>query len=155
MSLDVRKCPTFVGWMEFLGGTGGFWNYSNIKTATEFVFYHLSINDIIFEHLYLYLSAIHMGAIVTKNELIDIVWEKRPDLARARVKKIVDTIFKSMFNAIVNRERIELRGFGSFAIREYKPYVGRNPKTGEEILVKAKMLPFFKVGKELKEMVDN
>ena len=91
---------------------------------------------------------------MTKNELIDLIWESRPDLSRSRIKQIVDTLFKSMLNAIVNQERIEIRGFGSFAIRKYKPYIGRNPKTGEDIPVKAKMLPYFKVDKKLKEMVD-
>jgi integration host factor subunit beta len=51
-------------------------------------------------------------------------------------------------------DRIEIRGFGSFKVKQYKPYVGRNPKTGEKVEVKAKKLPFFKVGKELKEMVN-
>ncbi|MBW2197084.1 MAG: integration host factor subunit beta, partial [Deltaproteobacteria bacterium] len=51
-------------------------------------------------------------------------------------------------------DRVEIRGFGSFSVKSYKPYVGRNPKTGEKINVTSKRLPFFKVGKELKEMVD-
>jgi integration host factor subunit beta len=58
-----------------------------------------------------------------------------------------------MTEAMVKNERIEIRGLGSFVIKEYDTYVGRNPKTGEPISVRPKKLPFFKVGKELKEMV--
>ncbi len=58
-----------------------------------------------------------------------------------------------MSEAMISGERIEIRGFGSFVINEYKSYTGRNPKTGESIDVKPKKLPFFKVGKELKERV--
>jgi len=82
------------------------------------------------------------------------MWDKRPDLSRTRIKHLVDIIFKSMFDSIVKQQRIEIRGFGSFSIRQYKSYVGRNPKSGEEIPVKPKRLPFFKVGKELKNLVN-
>ena len=54
----------------------------------------------------------------------------------------------------IDKDRIEIRGFGSFMVKDYKAYMGRNPKTGEVIEVKEKMLPFFKVGKELRERVD-
>lgn len=60
-----------------------------------------------------------------------------------------------MADELNNEGRIEIRGFGSFVVKEYKAYTGRNPKTGETIQVKDKKLPFFKVGKELRERVDN
>ncbi len=66
---------------------------------------------------------------------------------------VVKEVFNAMTEALVNNEGIEIRGFGSFSIREYESYVGRNPKSGEKIKVKPKKLPFFKVGKELKERV--
>lgn len=67
---------------------------------------------------------------------------------------IVDTILASMTNALVEGNNIEIRGFGSFTVKNYKPYVGRNPKTGVKIEVKPKKLPFFKVGLELRKAVD-
>ncbi|MCX8022285.1 MAG: integration host factor subunit beta [Syntrophorhabdaceae bacterium] len=71
-----------------------------------------------------------------------------------KVTKIaVDTIVDTIKQAITRGERVEIRGFGSFTIRHYKAYKGRNPKTGEMVDVKPKRLPYFKVGKELKEMI--
>ncbi len=71
-----------------------------------------------------------------------------------KIAKIaVDTIIDSIKKAITKNERVEIRGFGSFTLREYKAYKGRNPKSGETVNVEPKKLPYFKVGKELKEMV--
>ena len=69
-------------------------------------------------------------------------------------EQIVNLIFDSMADAMIESERIEIRGFGSFVVKEYKGYQGRNPKSGEVIRVKPKKLPFFKVGKDLREKVD-
>jgi integration host factor subunit beta len=69
-------------------------------------------------------------------------------------KVVVDTIFNLMRESLEKRERIEIRGFGSFAIREYGAHKGRNPKTGENVDVPLKKFPHFKVGRELKEMVN-
>ena len=65
------------------------------------------------------------------------------------------TAGNTITQSIVSGGRVEIRGFGSFMVKDYKPYIGRNPKTGSQIQVPPKKLPFFKVGKELKEMVDN
>jgi len=70
-------------------------------------------------------------------------------------KVAVDTIVETIKQAIIKGERVEIRGFGSFTIRQYKAYKGRNPKTGQLVDVKPKKLPYFKVGKELKEMIWN
>jgi integration host factor subunit beta len=66
----------------------------------------------------------------------------------------VNTVFDAMIQALEQGEGIEIRGFGSFTMRPYKPYSGRNPRTGQAVSVPAKRLPFFKVGKELKELVN-
>jgi integration host factor subunit beta len=66
----------------------------------------------------------------------------------------VKTVFSSMEQALTEEDRVEIRGFGSFQVRSYQGYQGRNPRTGESILVNNKKLPFFKVGKELKERVN-
>ena len=68
---------------------------------------------------------------------------------------MVNTFFDSIKESLVNGDRVEVRGFGSFKVKEYKGYSGRNPKTGEVVEVKSKKLPVFKVGKELKELVDS
>ncbi|MCF8067628.1 MAG: integration host factor subunit beta [Desulfobacterales bacterium] len=91
---------------------------------------------------------------MNRSDLINAV-KNETDLSRRDAEKIVNTFFDSISDALANGERVEIRGFGSFTVKEYKPYVGRNPKTGDQIEVPPKKLPFFKVGKELKEKVDN
>ena len=88
-----------------------------------------------------------------KAELIMKVSEKEK-IPLKIAKVIVDTIFDGMIQSLEKGERIEIRGFGSFVVRHYGGYKGRNPKTGEIVDVPPKKLPFFKVGKELKEMVN-
>lgn len=90
---------------------------------------------------------------MTKSELIEAVSEKLK-LPKGKAELIVNCIFDSMEEALRRGDRIEIRGFGSFEIRHYKAYEGRNPKTGTKVEVKPKRLPFFKVGKELKERVN-
>ncbi len=86
---------------------------------------------------------------------MDIINKLATDInVNQKIAKIaVDTIIESIKKAIINNERVEIRGFGSFTLREYKAYRGRNPKSGETVQVEPKRLPYFKVGKELKEMV--
>ena len=90
---------------------------------------------------------------MTKSELIDALAE-RSHLTKARAELVVNCVFDAMTEALERGEGIEIRGFGSFTVRPYKPYSGRNPRTGEPVPVPAKRLPFFKVGKELKELVN-
>ncbi|UCC65965.1 MAG: integration host factor subunit beta [Deltaproteobacteria bacterium] len=78
----------------------------------------------------------------------------RAKVSQKVAKVVVDAVFEEMENALRRGERIEIRGFGSFVIRNYGSYKGRNPKTGDAVQVNPKKLPYFKVGKELKEMVD-
>jgi integration host factor subunit beta len=73
---------------------------------------------------------------------------------RQQAEKIVDTFFNTMADALASGERVEIRGFGSIFVKDYKSYTGRNPKTGEPVKVRPKKLPFFRCGKELKERVD-
>jgi integration host factor subunit beta len=80
---------------------------------------------------------------------------EKTNLTQKVAKVIVDTVFDGMRDSLIRGERIEIRGFGSFVIREYGGYRGRNPKTGEIVDVPPKKLPFFKVGKELKERVNS
>jgi len=91
---------------------------------------------------------------MTKADLIDSVAEKLK-LPRGRAELLVAQVFDSMVEALRRGDGIEIRGFGSFSIREYKEYEGRNPRTGETVHVKPKRLAFFKVGKELRERVND
>ena len=90
---------------------------------------------------------------MTKSGLIESVADKR-NLSREKAELIVNTVFDSMTDSLQRGERIEIRGFRSFEVRRYKGYEGRNPRTCARVEVRPKRLPFFKVGKELKERVD-
>jgi integration host factor subunit beta len=90
---------------------------------------------------------------MTKSDLIERLCQDQK-LPKGKAELLVNTIFDCLEKALARGERIEIRGFGSFEIREYKSYQGRNPKTGVPVSVKEKRLPFFKVGKELKERVN-
>jgi integration host factor subunit beta len=90
---------------------------------------------------------------MTKSDLIDVLCEAQK-MPKGRAELLVNVIFDSMEASLRKGERIEIRGFGSFEIREYRAYEGRNPRTGTAVAVKPKRLPFFKVGKELKERVN-
>lgn len=91
---------------------------------------------------------------MTKAELIEEV-SRVSDLTKKHSEIIVDTVFKSVINALHRGEKIELRGFGSFRIRQRESRKGRNPKTGEKVSIPEKRIPFFKVGKELRELVNS
>jgi integration host factor beta subunit len=92
---------------------------------------------------------------MTKNDLIKKLQEELKSYSLQDVTYAVNIIFDSMIDAIKRGERIELRGFGSFTVRERKPRLGRNPKSGAEVKLAERKVPFFKTGKELRLMVDN
>ena len=91
---------------------------------------------------------------MTKSGLIEKVADQTPHISKKDTEVVVNTIFDAMTDALSNGERIEIRGFGSFQVKVREAREGRNPKTGEMVSIPAKRTPFFKVGKELKEMVD-
>jgi len=88
-----------------------------------------------------------------KAELIEAL-ANEAGLTRSKAKDVVKTVFNTMANALADGDRVEIRGLGTFKVKNYDGYAGRNPKTGEPINIKAKKLPVFKCGKELKERVD-
>jgi integration host factor beta subunit len=94
------------------------------------------------------------GKVMTKSGLIETVAEATPHISKRDTEIVVNTIFESMAQALKTGERIEIRGFGSFQVKIREAREGRNPKTGAPVHISAKRTPFFKVGKELKEMVD-
>ena len=91
---------------------------------------------------------------MNKSQLVAAL-AKEENLTIKAAEEVVTTFFREMEESLANGSRIEVRGFGSFKIKRYDSYNGRNPKTGKIIKVDGKKLPFFKVGRELKERVDN
>lgn len=92
------------------------------------------------------------GIQMNKSDLIEVLSEE-VELNSQTAEFVVDEVFNAMTEALVNGDGVEIRGFGSFKVRKYDSYTGRNPKTGKNISVSPKKLPFFKVGKELREKV--
>ena len=91
---------------------------------------------------------------MTKRDLIDEVNKRFPHLSRRDSEVIINAIFDSMVDALSQGDRIEIRGFGSFVVKQRRARQGRNPKSGALVSVAAKRVPFFKVGKELRLRVD-
>lgn len=90
---------------------------------------------------------------MNKSGLIEAL-SKKMNLTEKKAIDVVNLVFKGFTDELKNGGRIEIRGFGSFDVKEYGSYTGINPKTGTKIKVEPKKLPFFKVGKELKDRVD-
>lgn len=91
---------------------------------------------------------------MNKSELIKVLAEKQ-SVSIEESTLVVDTFFDSMREAMLQGRRVEIRGFGSFKIKDYESYAGRNPRTGEKVRVEPKKLPFFRVGKELKDFLNS
>ncbi len=91
---------------------------------------------------------------MNKSELIKTLAEENA-LSMDEATMMVDTFFDSMKNSLVSGDRVEIRGLGSFKLKHYEGYSGRNPKTGEVVQVDSKRLPFFRAGKELKEFLNS
>ncbi len=91
---------------------------------------------------------------MTKSELILRIGALNPHLYHRDVERIVTTIFDEITNALARRDRVELRGFGAFSVKERDARKGRNPRTGEAVAVDEKVVPFFKTGKELRDRLN-
>jgi integration host factor subunit beta len=92
---------------------------------------------------------------MTKSDLVQQLSEKVTTLTKKDCELIVDTVFQNMKDALQRGEKIEIRGFGSFTVRVRRAKEGRNPKTGEKVSIPEKRIPFFKVGKELRDLVNH
>ena len=99
------------------------------------------------------MEALMTSGSMTKAELVEEV-SRVSDLTKKHSEVIVDTVFQSIIEALHRGEKIELRGFGSFRLRKREPRKGRNPKTGDKVDVPPKKVPYFKPGKELKELIN-
>lgn len=96
---------------------------------------------------------LHKGGYMNKLELIS-TFKNEANISKSEAAKVVQIFFDNMADALAQGERVEIRGLCSFFVKEYKSYTGRNPKTGDKVVIKPKKLPFFKSGKELKDRVD-
>lgn len=92
---------------------------------------------------------------MTKSDLIKRLADENPHLTQRDIEKIVSTVFDEVTDALARRDRVELRGFGAFSVREREARVGRNPRTGAEVSVPDKVVPYFKTGKELRERLND
>jgi integration host factor subunit beta len=89
-----------------------------------------------------------------KSELIQYLAQENPHLYQRDVERIISTIFDEISSALSRGDRVELRGFGAFSVKERPARIGRNPRTGDKVEVAAKRVPFFKTGKELREKLN-
>ena len=89
-----------------------------------------------------------------KSELVQIVAQHNPHLYHRDVERLVNTVLDEIIGALASGNRVELRGFGAFSIKQRKSRRGRNPRTGEQVMVDAKKVPFFKTGKELRDRLN-
>ncbi|HYM33288.1 MAG TPA: integration host factor subunit beta [Candidatus Cybelea sp.] len=89
-----------------------------------------------------------------KSELILRLAERNPHLYQRDIERIVSTVFDEVANALARGDRVELRGFGAFSVKQRPARVGRNPRTGDAVHVAEKHIPFFKTGKELRERLN-
>ncbi|MAF49556.1 MAG: integration host factor subunit beta [Rhodospirillales bacterium] len=92
---------------------------------------------------------------MTKSELIAYLAEENPHLYQRDVERIVTTIFDEIATALARGDRVELRGFGAFSIKQRNARIGRNPRTGASVNVAAKRVPYFKTGKQLREKLNS
>jgi len=91
---------------------------------------------------------------MTKSELIMRLAERHPDLKARVFERIVTTVFEEISDALERGDRVELRGFGAFSVKDREPRIGRNPRTGAAVQVSRKRVPYFKTGKELRERLN-
>ncbi len=92
---------------------------------------------------------------MTKSELIQHIAEMNPHLYHRDVERIVSTIFEEVSEALARGDRVELRGFGAFSVKQRESRIGRNPRTGEAVEVAEKFIPFFKTGKQMRERLNS
>ncbi|WP_425093723.1 integration host factor subunit beta [Tropicimonas sp. S265A] len=89
-----------------------------------------------------------------RSELIQLVAEENPHLYQRDVERIVNALFEEIIEAMASGDRVELRGFGAFSVKQRDARTGRNPRTGEAVAVEAKSVPFFKTGKLLRDRLN-
>ena len=92
---------------------------------------------------------------MTKSELIKRISDRYPDMLQKDIQALVDILFAEIAHALVERRRVELRGFGAFSLRERKARKARNPRTNEEVQLQQRFAPYFRAGKELRDLIND
>ena len=92
---------------------------------------------------------------MTKTELVSRMVERNPHLYARDIERIVDTVFKEISDALIREDRVELRGFGAFWVKRSDARIGRNPRTGAAVTIAEKLMPCFRVGKQLRERINS
>jgi len=92
---------------------------------------------------------------VTRSELIERIANKNPHLMLKDVERIVDVVFNKIISSLAKGDRVEFRGFGAFSVRKRSPRAAKNPRTGEQVDVEERLIPHFKTGKQLHELLNN
>jgi integration host factor subunit beta len=90
-----------------------------------------------------------------RSELIDLIKDQSPELDNKEVEKAVELFFNEIISGLTSGSRIELRGFGSFSLKIRAPRIARNPRTGDKVEVGSKLLPYYKAGKELNNLINS
>ena len=129
-----------------------------IDTTRSFYFIHTFIDSLTLAMetvMLLFVLEASKVTRMTKSELIARLAEQNPSLYHRDLEQLVNTVFETITTALEDGDRVELRGFGAFSVRERKARIGRNPRTGEPVNVEAKRMPFFKMGKGMRERLNN
>ena len=92
---------------------------------------------------------------MTRSELIDLIKKQSGDLDAKEVEEAIELFFEEIISGLTSGSRIELRGFGSFSLKNRAPRIARNPRTGEKVEVSSKLIPYFKAGKELNNLINS
>ena len=92
---------------------------------------------------------------MTKSELINLIKDQYPDLEGSEAEEAIQLFFDEIISGLTSGNRIEIRGFGSFSIKSRAPRIARNPRTGEKVEVSSKLLPYFRAGKELNNLINS
>ena len=92
---------------------------------------------------------------MTRSELIDLIKKQSGDLDAKEVEEAIELFFEEIISGLTSGSRIELRGFGSFSLKNRAPRIARNPRTGEKVEVSSKLIPYFKTGKELNNLINS
>mgnify|MGYP006216728269 FL=1 len=128
-----------------------------IDTTRSFYFIHTFIDSLtlaVETVMLLFVLEASKVTRMTKSELIARLAEQNPSLYHRDLEQLVNTVFETITKALEDGDRVELRGFGAFSVREREARIGRNPRTGEPVNVEAKRMPFFKMGKGMRERLN-
>ena len=116
--------------------------------------YERTISSLALRSVLTKISSLPKPNIVVMDEVFGKIADENPHLTLRHVERIVNTVFEEIIDALAKGDRVELRGFGAFSVKKREPRTGRNPRTGEQVAVASKRVPYFKTGKDLRERLN-